>query len=429
MATRFPPQAPHPRQAARWTIGILVSSDCDHLSAALVATLGGGMQLRPELAETVTAPIPRESTALFGQLSCVGRPAGATGSAARVASLAAQLADIEAEAVARLSAKSGLADTDLLAVGVHDPGLWNCGKGAPGAYLGLCDAARLAELTGMNVIDAFPARDVVRGGQGGPITALPEWLFLRGAHRSRVLLHLGKTVRMTYLPRSGGGDLASCLRSFEVGPGTRMLDQLTRRLTGGQHDFDPGGRFAVQGRRIPQLQNHWLADPYFRRPLPRWQPRGVRPERFLIDAVQMAVKSGWSVCDLLCTATHLIAEAIALAFRQHLPRDTPIGEILLTGGGQYNGMLLREIAARLPDVPLVRLEHFGRSGEALGPACIALLAQLHLDQIPANHPAVTATDAPRLLGRVTPGSPQAWRRLLAELTPNRPAIRPLRAAS
>lgn len=429
MATRAPPRAPHGRRAARWTIGILVSSDCDHLGAALVAAIGKGIELRAELVETVTAQIPRQTTALFGQLNCVGRPAGETGSAARVASLAAQLAKIEAQAVARLSAKSGLAHTDLLAGGVHDPGLWSSGKAVPAGYLGLCDAARLAELTGMNVIDAFPARDVVRGGQGGPIAALPEWLLLRVAHRSRVLLDLGKTARMTYLPRSGGNDPASCLRSFEVGPGTRMLDQLTRRLTGGEHGFDPGGRFAVQGRRIPELQDHWLADPYFRRPLPRWQPRGVRPERFLIDAVQMAVKSGWSVCDLLCTATHFIAEAIALAFRQYLPRDTPIGEILLTGGGQYNGMLLREIAIRLPDVPLVRLEHFGRCGEALGPACVALLALLHLDQVPANHPAVTATDMPRLLGRITPGSPQAWQRLLGELTADRPAIGPLRAAS
>jgi anhydro-N-acetylmuramic acid kinase len=299
----------------------------------------------------------------------------------------------------------------------------------PGGYLGLCDAARLAELTGMNVIDAFPARDVARGGQGGPITALPEWILLRDPRRTRVLLDLGPSVRMTYLPREQGGDTASRILCFEVGPGMQMLDQLTHRLTGGEHHFDPGGRFAVQGRRITQLQQRWLGDPYFRRPLPRWQPRGIRPERFLLDAVQMAVDSGWSIRDLLCTATHFIAATVHQAVRQCLPREPRIDEILLTGGGQHNGMLLREIAAGLPSVPILPIERLGYPGETLGPACVGLLALLHVDQVPANHPAVTGTEISRVLGRLTPGPPQAWERLLEELVGSTVATQPLRAAS
>ena len=79
-------------------------------------------------------------------------------------------------------------------------------------------------------------------------------------------------------------------------------------------------------------------------PLPRWHPRGVRPERFLTDALQLAVESGWSVRDLLCTATHFIAETVALALRKTLPEDAAVDELIVTGGGQHNGMLLREIA-------------------------------------------------------------------------------------
>ena len=51
-------------------------------------------------------------------------------------------------------------------------------------------------LTGLNVIDAFPARDLAQGGLGGPLIALPEWLLLRHRDRSRVLLDLGRTVRV-----------------------------------------------------------------------------------------------------------------------------------------------------------------------------------------------------------------------------------------
>ena len=181
---------------------------------------------------------------------------------------------------------------------------------------------------------------------------------------------------------------------------------------------------AVQGRHIPELIEHWLKDPYFERPLPRWHPRGVQPERFLTDALQMAVDSGWSVRDLLCSATRLVAETIALAMRKRLPEDARVDEILVTGGGQHNGMLLREIG-RAIEMPLVRIGELGIPVETLGPSCIAGLALLHLDRVPANPTAITGASVPRALGRLTPGSPRNWKRLLsvATSTPGGPAAK------
>ena len=46
----------------------------------------------------------------------------------------------------------------VLAAGLHDPGFWGHAQGDVLGYSGWCDAARVAELTGLNVLDAFPAR-------------------------------------------------------------------------------------------------------------------------------------------------------------------------------------------------------------------------------------------------------------------------------
>lgn len=419
----------HLRAGARWTIGVRVSADCDCVTGALVASTGAGLQMRPEIADVATLDVSRDTTELFRQMTSPGVQPANSDVAGQVTTLSARLAEAEALVVSHLLTGAGITPAELLAVGVDDPGLWSGGTSGSGGYLGLCDAARLAELTDANVIDAFPARDVARGGQGGPITALAEWILLRHTKRSRVLLELGHSTRISYLPPAGDRKAVSRILSFHVGPGMRMLDQLVRRLTGGEHAYDPGGRMAVQGHRIRQIEEHWLADPYFRRPLPRWQPRGARPERFLLDAMRMAVDSGWSVRDLLCTATHFIAESVALAIGRFLPRGAAVDEIILSGGGQHNGLLLQEIATRLPDVPLARITQFGTSGEALPPASVALLALLHVDQVPANHSAITGTESPRVLGRLTPGAPKSWQRLLAELTNNRRSARFLRAAS
>ena len=420
-----PPSSPDSR---RWTIGISVSADCTRLSATLVAARNQGLLIEAELSEGLIVQIPGETSSLWTQLVEPGSKLSAAETIEAVGTLRAQLSETQASVVDALLAQAGMPSVRILVVGVHDPGLWNWGRATRTGYLGLCDAARLAEATGMNIVDAFAARDVAAGGQGGPLTAIAQWVLLAHPRRSRVVLDLGRTTRLTYLGARRAERGLPRVHSFEAGPGMRLVDLFAQRFTNGEHRHDPGGRLAVQGQRLSALMDHWLADPYFRRSIPRWHPLGVRPERFLLDALQMAVQSGWSVRDLLCTATHFVAESVATAIRRDLPGDVAIDEIVLTGGGQQNGMLLGELARLFPNIPLVHVADLGIESEALTPACAALLALLHLDQVPGNPPEVTGSEFARVLGQLTPGSPQSWQRLVSTLGASRPAIRPLRSA-
>ena len=407
--------------ARRWMVGLAVASKCDRTEAALVGVGGAGLSAVADVVGVRTAAVPRSTAALFDALSGPA-PCAATW----LATLRTQLAEVQAPLVLDLLDSLGMAPGRVLAIGVDDPGIWECEGDEPTGYLGLCDPARLAEATGLNVIDAFPARDLAAGGQGGPLTALADWVLLRDRLRNRVLLDLGRTIGLTYLPAARAERAAMRILSFQVGPGVGLLDLLTQRLTGGQHLFDPGGRLAVQGKRIAELVEHWMSNPYFDSSLPRWHPHGVRPERFLTDALQMAVAADWSVRDLLCTATYFIAEMVARTLRG-LPNGEGIDEIVVTGGGQHNGMLLHEIA-RLAGLPLRRLDDLGFPADSFRPAAAAILAMLHLDQVPANPTSITKAGTPRLLGRLTGGSPQSWQRLLETCAGSSSLLRPLRTA-
>ena len=423
MRRHLRPDWPHAGDLRRWCVGVVVSSKGSRLEAVLVSATGQGLDLRAETAGRKTAQACAEIASMFGQLSAAGQAPSTS-----ITALRAQLADAQADLVNELLAETGVAPNRVLAVGIQDPGLWHSQATGAGGYLGLCDGARLAESTGLNVIDAFADRDLALGGLGGPVTAVAQWLLLRAPDRNRVLLDLGRSVRMSYFPAAREPNAQARILAFDVGPGMRLLDLLTHRLTGGQHRFDPGGRLAVQGRQIGELVDHWLADPYFERPLPRWHPHGVRPERFLTESLQMAVQRHWSIQDLLCSATHFIAETVSRAIRRRLPDDAKVGQMVLTGGGQHNGMLLREIASRLPEIPMVRIGELGIDSGALDAAAVAVLALMFLDQVPANPTAVTGAEPPRVLGRITSGSPQNWQRLLQELTGIQPVVRPLRSA-
>jgi len=444
MAFRIRPAALPAEQGPRSAIGIHVSSDCARISAAVVVAQGQGLQLQPEVGDGLIVQVPKETTSLWRQLVETGSAGGTeptTSSGATPASkddrqellaaignLRSELADVAASVVHALLSDASVAPERISALGVHDPGLWCSNSTLREGYLGLCDAARLAEATGLNVIDSFPARDLAAGGQGGPVAALAEWTLIGHPRQQRALVDLGRTVRLTYLGAGTAERGPPRLRSFDVGPGMLLIDTLAQRLTNGEQPFDPGGRLAVQGQRLARLIEHWANDPYFRRSIPRWHPRGVRPERFIFDALQMAMEASWSIRDLLCTATHFVAESVAQAVTRDLPADAPIEQLVVTGGGQHNGMLLREMATVFPRTPVVRTVDLGIDGEALGPACAAVLALFHIDQVPAGLPEVTGAEVARVLGCLTPGSPQSWQRLLSAIHGSRPMVRPLRSA-
>lgn len=404
----------------RSVIGVYVSSGCRRVAAALVSAIGRGMECRPRVVAHLVEPLSDEISALYRQVADSRQMTPST-----PAALAAMLAEAQASLVQRLAAANAEPSERALAIGIYDPGVWDVSTGRR-TYASLCDAAQLAETTGYPVVDAFPARDVAQGGLGGPTLAMGQWLLARRPDRPAVLLDLGRTVKLTYLPPIDAAAWGRVM-AFDVGPGTSLLDRLAEDLTFGEHTYDPGGKLAVQGRQIPDLVEHWLTDPYFRRPVPRWHPLGSRHEHELNQTVRMAVEAGWSVRDLLCTACHFIAEVTAQAIKQRLPQ-APINEIILCGGGQQNGMLLRGLAARLPGWNRHRASDMELPDGAIDAAAAGLSALLHIDQAPSNPMGLTGATSPRVLGRLTPGSPARWQKLLAEMASHRPTMVSLRSA-
>jgi hypothetical protein len=77
---------------------------------------------------------------------------------------------------------------------------------------------------------------------------------------------------------------------------------------------------------------------------------------------------------------------------------------------------------------LVRAGNLPFPEEAVEAAASAILALLFIDQAPASQTAISNTSRPRPLGRLTPGSPQNWQRLLESCAAASRRARPLRAA-
>lgn len=107
----------------------------------------------------------------------------------------------------------------------------------------------------------------------------------------------------------------------------------------------------------------------------------------------------------------------------------PRAEQLLVSAQQAQAdALVAALPGKLPGVEVNALSQLRIAPPALRPAAVAVLGQLHLDQVPANLTALTGASTPRVLGRLTPGSPANWQRLVKELAAARPSVVSLRSA-
>ena len=58
----------------------------------------------------------------------------------------------------------------------------------------------------------------------------------------------------------------------------------------------------------------------------------------------------------------------------------------------------------------------------------AICGLMHIDQMPVTIPWISGSELPRVLGRLTPGSPAHWRRVIMDMGDCRPPVMKLREA-
>jgi anhydro-N-acetylmuramic acid kinase len=390
----------------RWIIGLASGSSADGVDAVLLEVEGVGLGVRVQLLHAANEPYSPELREVLLRVS-----AGAEDASTRhVSHLHRLLGETFANAARQVADRASFSLQRVQCIGCPGHTVWHDPEGRFPSSLSLGMSAVIAERTGVTTVGDFRARDIAAGGQGVPLTALADHLLLRHPTENRLLLHLGGLARVVSLPK--GGRLID-VRGFEAAPCNVLLDSLMRQLTSGREAYDPGGRFAVQGRCVEALLQRWLAHPTLQRRPPRSLPRHAFGSTFAAQAIQEARELDVSLHDLLCTATHFVAQAVGAAVQRYLTRESRVDRMLLSGGGTRNGLLWALLSQAFPDVPMARTDAVGLPGDARKAMSFGILAALTLDGVAASVPSATGAVASRLLGSVTPGASSNWARCLS----------------
>ena len=367
-------------------VGLMSGTSLDGISAAVARFAPNGVQAFDVelLGFHVHEYVPAQRERMLAAMR--------DGSAREYCRLAVDFGGWLADAAVAVMADAGVPRSAIRAIGSHGQTLWH----EPGHSTWQIDApAVIAERTGVSVVSDFRVRDVAAGGQGAPLVSIADAL-LFGGGQWRALQNIGGIGNVTVVPPNG--DLAS-VRAFDTGPGCGVLDTVVRTLYPGLR-FDRDGGIAASGVVQQPVIDELLLDPYFAAEPPKSTGRELFDAAYVERFIALGRARGASDADIVATATTFTAASIADAYRRFIPE--PIEELLASGGGAKNPVLLTMLRAAVAPLPVVTFDERYFDGEAKEAVAFALLAHLHLERVPGNVITATGARGPRILGAFTP---------------------------
>jgi anhydro-N-acetylmuramic acid kinase len=357
-------------------VGLMSGTSLDGADAALVDFSSG----TPHTLAFATVPFEMELRDRILALSVPGRDP-----LDLAAAVTLELADLYAKATEDAIAAAGVARARIAAIGCHGQTVRH--RPDLGYTIQLNDPARLAELTGIDVVADFRRRDMAAGGQGAPLVPAFHEAIFRHSTRSRTVVNIGGISNITWLPPDGKG------LGFDCGPGNVLLDGWARKHLGKLYDED--GRWAAQGRSDVDLLARLMDEPYFESP----PPKSTGRELFRLSWLEDRLDKVYHPADVQATLTEFTAQSIIGAIDRFCPATD---EIYLAGGGARNGALVDRIVALAGKRPVAPTDALGVPTAHVESMAFAWLAMKCVRRQPIDLTAITGARAPRVLGAVYP---------------------------
>jgi anhydro-N-acetylmuramic acid kinase len=334
---------------------------------------------------------------------------GAATTTREIGQLNFRLGEIFAEAALSACKKFRVPVKRIALIGSHGQTIYH--QGVPSQFLGTRTASTLqigepaviAERTGITAIADFRPADMAAGGQGAPLVPFVDYLLYRHAHLGRAALNIGGIANVTVIPaRAQAKDVIA----FDTGPGNMIVDALASYATRGKLRLDRDARLALRGRLLPQLLRELLRHPFFRASPPKTAGREEFGAAYAQRLIAWSKKHHARPADVIHTATAFTAASIAAAFHRFIFPRTRLSDLIISGGGARNPLLVAYLAALLPGMKIVPAESLGVPGDAKEAFAFAVLAYVAWRQGANNLPSATGAHHPAVLGKICYARPR-----------------------
>ncbi|MBZ5528232.1 MAG: anhydro-N-acetylmuramic acid kinase [Acidobacteriia bacterium] len=385
-------------------LGIMSGTSADGIDVALARISGAPPRVRSELIAHTSLPFP---AALRSEILRVAE--GGKLTAGELSQLHARLGACYAQAALAACRKFGVSPKRIALIGNHGQTIFH--QPIPTKYSGqptastlqLGDGSAIAARTGIPTICDFRPADLALGGQGAPLVPYVDYLLFRHARLARASLNLGGIANITVLPKNC---LPSQVIAFDSGPANMLIDALSSHFSRGRLRYDKDARLALRGRSLPALLDELMRDPFLRIPPPKSTGREYYGREYVKNVLALGRRHKAKPEDLIRAVTIFTALSIVDALCRFVLPKTKIDQLIVSGGGAKNPLILAQLSAALPQIELLPSSQLGVPVEAKEAYAFALLAYETWHCRAGNLPSATGARGPAILGKICHAPPR-----------------------
>jgi anhydro-N-acetylmuramic acid kinase len=385
-------------------LGMMSGTSADGIDVALARISGAPPNLNAKLLGHTSVKFP---PALRREILHAAEQQPIT--AGTISQLNFRLGEVFSDAAVAACRKFKTPSEKIALIGSHGQTIFHQGRPVP--YVGSRTASTLqigepsviAARTGITTVGDFRPADVALGGHGAPLVPYADYLLYRHPKLSRVSLNLGGIANITVLPRACKPQQVF---AFDTGPANMLIDALVSHFTRGRRRFDDNARLASQGRSIPALLDDLLRDPYLKLAPPKSTGREYYGHAYLKKILELGRRHRAKPDDLIRAATIFTALSVVDALNRFVIPKTRIHQLIVSGGGAHNPLILAQLSAALPGIEVLPSSRLGIPEDAKEAFAFALLAYETFHRRPANLPSATGARGPAILGKISYAPPR-----------------------
>jgi anhydro-N-acetylmuramic acid kinase len=389
---------------SRLVLGLMSGTSADAIDVSLARFSGAPPHLQPQLLNHVGFP---HTAGLRAEILRIAE--GASVTAAEISQLNFRLGVAFAEAALAACKKFRVSPRKVSLIGSHGQTIFH--QGQPSQYFGkrtastlqIGDPSVIAALTNITTVGDFRPADVAPGGQGAPLVPYVDYLLYRCDKFGRVALNIGGIANLTVIPRAAKPEQVF---AFDTGPGNMLIDALVSHFSRGRLRFDRDARLAQKGRAIPALLDALMRDPYLGLAPPKSTGREYYGPAYVKRLLALGRRHRASPNDLIRCATLFTSFSIVDALHRFVFPRANISELIVSGGGARNPLILAQLSALLPKTQILSSASLGVPEQAKESYAFALLAYETFHRRPANLPSATGARRPAILGKICYAPPR-----------------------
>jgi anhydro-N-acetylmuramic acid kinase len=413
-------------------LGMMSGTSADGIDSALAKISGAPANLKIKLVGHVKQNVP---PAIRNEILRVAEQDPLT--PGEFSQLHARLGQVYAEAALNTCKRLKISPRKIALIGNHGQTIFH--RGAPVNFLGaktastlqIGDGSTIAALTGITTVSDFRPVDIALGGQGAPLVPYADYVLWRDKKLGRVALNIGGIANLTVIPANAK---PSDVFAFDTGPGNMLIDALVSHFTHGRQHYDKNAQLATKGKLIPQLLQTLMNDPYLRQKPPKSTGREYFGAAYTKKILSLGRNLHAKPNDLIRTATIFTALSIVDALNRFVLTKRKIHQLIVSGGGAHNPLLMAQLAALLaptnapalrsspvgarysvpsspspetyPNIAVFPSNQFGIPSEAKEALAFAILAYETFHQRPSNLPSATGARGQAILGKISYAPPR-----------------------